>query len=132
MGDKLAGVRQASAPRARDAGFLQAQEHEQLQVHGDHIDSLKKAHSSMAGNKARRRVVGRNSRCHGMQAKLEEKLEEHHATLSERVNNLEKADASGPLGMWLLTDLSGLAGAGVHRCKGGCCVAVQQIGSLAV
>ena len=75
--------------------YMQAQEHEQLQVHGDHIDSLKKAHSSMAGNKARRRVVGRNSRCHGMQAKLEEKLEEHHATLSERVNNLEKADASG-------------------------------------
>ena len=27
--------------------------------------------------------------------KLEEKLEEHHATLAERVNALEKADAPG-------------------------------------
>ncbi|CAE7328362.1 unnamed protein product [Symbiodinium natans] len=50
----------------------------QCEVHGEHIDSLKKAHTALAGNKV----------------KLEEKLEEHHATLAERVNALEKELAS--------------------------------------
>ncbi|CAE7633212.1 unnamed protein product [Symbiodinium pilosum] len=77
LGDSVAKHAQELADAKAKLGDMHSRV-SKCEVHGDHIDSLKKAHSSMAGNKA----------------KLEEKLEEHHATLSERVNNLEKELAS--------------------------------------
>ena len=53
------------------------------------------------------------------QAKLEEKLEEHHATLAERVNALEKADLGAtrdPLGS--SETLRHMTGACVYRGQG--------------
>lgn len=77
IGDSLAKHAQELADARAKLGDMHARV-SQCEVHGEHIDSLKKSNATMAGNKA----------------KLEEKLEEHHATLNERVNALEKELAS--------------------------------------
>ncbi|CAE6912035.1 unnamed protein product [Symbiodinium sp. CCMP2592] len=77
IGDSLAKHAQELADARAKLGDMHARV-SQCEVHGEHIDSLKKSHATMSGNKA----------------KLEEKLEEHHATLNERVNALEKELAS--------------------------------------